>query len=168
MPRWTKKMTKHGEKCWKRGMSALQTCNEMNRLWGDWLHREDRFTRNAVIGKWNRMGLHRANLAQAKGENERINRKHHGKGFGYANPTKVDPRRTRPGRGMFKDIAVDTYDRDTRLCEFEDLEPRQCHWPVYGDAKLGTLRFCGETVQRGPYCQHHYDRAHQKARGRAG
>ena len=36
-----------------------------------------------------------------------------------------------------------------------DLTASTCRWPIGDPRNLGTLRYCGDTAQSGPYCERH-------------
>lgn len=42
-----------------------------------------------------------------------------------------------------------------------ELSPKQCRFP-HGDPKSPDFGFCGADIERGSYCQEHYDKCHVK------
>jgi hypothetical protein len=150
---WTKKMVKSVTFFWGKNLSALKTAHEMNKLYADYLHESERFTRNSVIGKWNRLGLHKARFITERGVAPKPN-----PGFCYTRCPTTDARRSRVGRGIFKDIETTDYDLATDALSFDELGDRACRWP------MTTGGFCGRPRAKRSYCQHHYDRAYQKTK----
>jgi len=138
---WTAKMVKSVTYLWKQDLSALETAAEMNKMYADWLHTSERFTRNAIIGKWNRLDLHKAPKHTPK----------------VIDGAKLTTYRGRPKTSAeFKDIEVDAYDMATDAITFNEIEDKSCRWPIT------TGGFCGRPKAKKLYCQHHYDRAYQK------
>jgi len=152
---WTKKMVKSVTFLFNKDLSALKAAHEMNKMYGDWLPSGYRFTRNSVIGKWNRLGLHKQKIfaKAAAGAHDAPN-----PGFNYKKASVVDSRRNRIGRGTFKDIEVDAYDMATDAITFNEIEDKSCRWPIT------TGGFCGRPKAKKLYCLHHHDRAYQKAK----
>jgi GcrA cell cycle regulator len=119
------------------------------------------FTRNAVVGKLNRMGLTVAQKTEAhpqtrikgQGKNPKTRSgQHHGitriiRGNGNSNHMRVIS--TRESADQYKLRCVEIVPRNLTLIE---LEPGDCRYP-YGDE---TIIFCGHPVLEGSsYCAPH-------------
>ncbi len=119
-------------------------------------------TRNSVMGKINRLGLH--NRRQGVSGNEirpRI--------------TKASPRRKRKQR--FKErkptqLEIAEHmacteatnlppDQSPCAVSFVDLAFHHCHWPIEPD--VGPMMYCGaDKMDGGPYCPRHHRIGYQK------
>ena len=113
-------------------------------------------TRNAVIGKWNRMGLRRGyarprNIEQSRSKGPQVK-------------AKVRPARKRV---VLPPMPVEELPppavTDVARVLFADLERHHCRFPV-GDPREPTFGFCGCTPYPGlPYCEAHARRAYTPA-----
>jgi GcrA cell cycle regulator len=116
-------------------------------------------TRNAVIGKSNRMGLTGGDKPR---RSTRSPRKRQPKGgnsinmvFGGRKSAKLflEAEPFTPG----PELVIPLHERKTLL----QLENTDCRWPI-GDPKDKDFHFCGRFTFAGlPYCEHHARRAYQ-------
>ncbi|MEJ2116586.1 MAG: GcrA family cell cycle regulator [Alphaproteobacteria bacterium] len=141
---WTEDRIATLKRLWAKGYSASQIAVRLGGV-----------TRNAVIGKANRL-----RLASRKGEYPRRN-------------SRVRQRQTRPvppwkiSRAVSKpvtpaDLASASPVPPTPLkLALLDLTENTCRWPI-GDPQDENFHFCGcQTSGDGPYCEHHARMAFQ-------
>lgn len=121
------------KKLWNDGLSASQCAK---RIGGG-------LTRNAVIGKVNRLGLSARKKAEVRSRRrartkppiDRESRKF----ISGEPPAALPPEPQRP----------------EKLVSFAELEPHQCRF-IYGDPKTADFGFCGCKTEPGlPYCAGH-------------
>ena len=63
-------------------------------------------------------------------------------------------------------IQVDMIKHSTKTKTVENLERKDCRWPI-GDPRHGNFHFCGAQQAIGrPYCQHHWDMSYNPSRSR--
>ena len=102
-------------------------------------------TRNAVLGRVNRLGL---SMASDRPRKPSATPKHRAK-----KPLQINSHKhleTRPT------VSV-------RECKpLMDLKPRECRYP-HGDPNDADFSFCGEpSLKHMPYCEEHYNLCYQK------
>jgi GcrA cell cycle regulator len=159
---WSPERVEVLKRCFHGGLS----CSEIARELG--------VTRNAVIGKINRLGLSRPEDAIAPQLEQR-------RTAGLARPKipkAARPKRSRPSifaqhemlRASFpapNPRAEDIPIHDGRGCTLLGLGPRKCRWPI-SDPGAADFCFCGnEPVEGLPYCPGHARIAYRPA-GRRG
>lgn len=166
---WTQHMETVLRDAWLAGQSASQI--------GDVLH----VTRNAVIGKVNRLGLSKSGVKRAKVARPRLSPEERA-------ARKADYERKRRARMVKKSLAdhrpnvikgvqgaqkgtkkvdmeqavqtrlrmAETANANARRVPIMDLSANECRWPV-NDAKPGEAHlFCGAECSTGkPYCTAH-------------
>jgi GcrA cell cycle regulator len=131
---WTELATAAARKSHALGMTAAKTAAALKRAFGASV------SRNAVIGKWFRMGL----LGRAASRSRR--------------PTSAEPkspaaRRSRTKYAPYPDALLHPPARRKQLV---DLGPGDCRWPV-GDPKKADFFFCAAPQLTGrSYCRRHY------------
>lgn len=129
------------------------------------------YTRNAIIGKLNRLGLSvkvRGPSTTAVEKPARITRpKPRARRIGGFNKATVIPF-VRAATPELEPSIDDSGAPRNDLIDFFDLKPTSCRWP-YGD---NPFLFCGLTVCDGdpknPYCSHHASIAFVKPQPRVG
>jgi GcrA cell cycle regulator len=115
-------------------------------------------TRNAVIGKANRLGLTGGDKPRRSTRSRKPRRKPNpgiNMVFGGRKSAKLfleaEPFTTGP------ELVIPLHERKTLL----QLEDTDCRWGI-GDPKEADFHFCGKTKVPGlPYCEHHCRRAYQ-------
>jgi GcrA cell cycle regulator len=149
---WTDAATAAARSSHAHGLSAAETAADLERTFGGML------SRNAVLGKWFRMGLgdkEKDNHARAARRSRRPTR---------AKPKSPAVRRSRnvcaPSLVPSADGAADAPHLDqvqvVQRKQLLDLGPGDCRWPV-GDPKEPDFFFCGATQLPGSsYCRRHY------------
>lgn len=133
---WTQDRTNLCVKLWKDGATASQIAARLGGV-----------TRNAVLGKLNRMGIERPT-----GKPKIRNSTHLPK---TPQPKKIPkmPRQLHPSLARWdvgpEPVAVDA-------CKgIDGLKERDCRWPI-GDPKQSGFHFCGHRrVPGSAYCEHH-------------
>ena len=136
------------ERCFHAGLSCSQIAREMG------------VTRNAVIGKINRLGLSRPrDLATRQVEQRRAGRLAHPK-----LPRAPRPKRPRPDifaqHAMLREAfteppAADVPIHNGRGCTLLELGRAKCRWPI-STPGAADFCFCGnEPVEGLPYCLGH-------------
>lgn len=136
---WTPEQNEEFRKLWAEGKSATVIAQ----IFGT--------TRNAVLGKRNRLGLaKRETLVAGTRKREHA-----------AMPRARAPRMARLPReprmnfkpAAFVPVVVALPEPSTEFrCDFRDLDrEKQCHFP-HGDS---DFQFCGHPKTRGPYCDYH-------------
>jgi GcrA cell cycle regulator len=143
----------------KRCFGAGLTCSEIAREIG--------VTRNAVIGKMNRLGLSRPRDTLG------LEQKRAAKA---ARSTSPHAKAWRPGvaaqRRMLMAAFPEPQPRDEEIptgpgCSLLDLNAGKCRWPI-GGPKVTDIWFCGNEPLPGlPYCLGHARLAYRRA-GRTG
>lgn len=116
------------------------------------------FTRCAVQGKLNRMGILRgkdsptSNVPKAK--------RHHP--FQPRPPSAAAPFEAEPilDRDEMNDLPPDQSPDAVALFDAAD---DQCRWPI-GDTKSADFKFCGTTATHGAYCLRHARMAYKPSR----
>lgn len=128
------------------------------------------FTRNAIIGKLHRIGLH--NVRPPFTPEQRAERRNTGKRLARR---PASPRRTsQPPRPLTPlDLADDMTpdavrdlppDSSAFAVTFEQLAAPHCRFPIGDSASLETLTFCGaDKMAEGPYCPRHFRLTHTRA-----
>lgn len=101
-----------------------------------------KFTRNAAIGKANRIGLDRPRPTTPK-----------------AAKPKADPPRATRKAAAFTAQPFHIEPDQPGMIKLLDLRPCHCRWPI-GDVKADDFGFCGARPLNGkPYCSPHQARA---------
>lgn len=144
MSGWTDERVELLKKLWGEGLSASDVAMRIGGL-----------TRNAVIGKVHRLGLH------LRGSGERRSRSRDTRAATLARRRKsqIERRENQKKRAESLRFNPEPYAPppprvfdQAKFVTFEDLEPHHCHWPV-GDPATPELRFCGEKKVIGlSYC----------------
>jgi GcrA cell cycle regulator len=146
--RWTDENTETLKRLWADGMSASKIAEALGNV----------VTRNAVIGKADRLGLARRDGANCS----RASRKPKSK------LKSVDPSRSESRREDAPVPPTDLPAHPFQHLTIEELDRHHCRWPEDNGA---AITFCGApTCERGHgvYCDHHAARAYVKtARQRA-
>lgn len=137
--KWTPERVDLLKKLWADGLSCSQIAAELQHI-----------TRNAVIGKVNRLGLSgRVVTARAPSRNQ-----------------PVRPRRTtllRIVEPVCAPLPFDPTERTATACDILGLTSTNCHWPV-GNVGETDFFFCGApALAHKPYCAGHHVRAHNTA-----
>jgi GcrA cell cycle regulator len=109
-------------------------------------------SRNAIIGKCNRMGL------QLKGSPSKEKSK--------KTRAPIKKKRSRPKRKP-NHIPCGKYDETEQkplLCGVLDLKPGMCKYPI-GEPQDDDFGFCGVEAMKGyPYCFYHWKKTHKLER----
>ena len=150
---WSSERVELLKRCFHGGLSCSEIAGELG------------VTRNAVIGKINRLGLSRPEDAIARQLEQR-------RAAGLVRPKipKASPKRSRPGisaqhemlRAAFpapEDVPI----HDGRGCTLLGLGPRKCRWPI---SDPGAADFCfsgNEPVEGLPDCPGHARIAYRRA-----
>ena len=116
-------------------------------------------TRNAVIGKLNRMrnkGLLPPVKKQIKPPKTDAAKIEAAIGFKPAKVTTSPKIKIKHKPVVFKDDKTGKY-------KLDELTAKQCKFP-HGDTRSPDFGFCGADIERGSYCQEHYDKCHVKNR----
>ncbi len=137
--RWTKEQDDFIVALKKQGFSSSRITERL-------LDIRPRATRNSVIGRLERLGY-----TEKRHNDKRTvfnKNKHHAEAFDL-NKIEVrwDKARSISGKRV----------------KFEDLKPRECHFPL-GSLKDKATHFCGLPVHEKGYCEAHYDICFQKRR----
>jgi GcrA cell cycle regulator len=121
---WTEERVDALTRMWREGYTARQIAEGLG----------DGITRNAVIGKANRLGLSKPTKSSVTRQQRKVEREH-----------KVRPLRAPEGEGA------------TIL----NLTSSTCRWPI-GDPGDSDFHFCGAKCEAGqPYCEYHAAMAYQ-------
>jgi GcrA cell cycle regulator len=147
---WTELATAAARDSHALGMSAAKTAAALQRAFGGVL------SRNAVVGKWFRMGLTREENDDRARAARRSRR-----------PTSAEPKSpaARRSRAMSAPGLVPNADRGAdpmlhvplaQRKQLLELGPGDCRWPV-GDPKEADFFFCAAPQLTGrSYCRRHY------------
>lgn len=141
-PTWTEERVELAKQLFEAGATASQAASRIGGI-----------TRNAMIGKWHRMGLLRApkqrSIMRAKKpitRKERIAR----------TPKRLPP-------SFFAEPLPPPVETDIARVALAELERHHCRFPV-GDPKDPTFGFCGcKPIDGLPYCEPHARRAYTPA-----
>ena len=145
----------------KNDQSAAQIASRMNAEFGT------NFTRNAILGKVQKLGMTGRRVSNRLTTEERRERNNARKRSWYAkNSQKVIERnrkyseriRSRLIAPSIEDFAIPTPQRKSLL----DLGAHDCRWGV-GDPKSDSFFFCGAVAEKDrPYCPAHCKRAYRE------
>lgn len=133
---WTKERTALAVRLWGDGLTASQIAAKL----GD-------VSRNAVLGKLNRMGIDRP-IGKPKIRNSTALPQ-------AAKPKKIPNRPPALTRALQRwDVGPEPVAVDA--CKgIDELKERDCRWPI-GDPKKAGFHFCGHRrVPGAQYCEHH-------------
>ena len=148
--RWTPNMVKSLAYLYKQGLSASEAAAEMTSMyWQEIREYDGGFSRNAIIGKWHRMGLKRGRPVALRAAE------------GHAAKKTKGPRRKRKAVKNHFDIRMSEEDYLIDAVQFGELEPSdcRCRWPIM------TGGWCGHPVEhKRSYCKHHLLRAYQQVK----
>lgn len=160
---WTREATEQLAALWQTGASGSLIAAAINRDHGT------AFSRNAVIGKVNRLGLAGRAVAAPRTGKPRAARRD---GTESIRPSRArDERRAFPSPLLrLARLTVDTAERVAvddiappvgRRCSLLELDDATCRWPV-GDPGTSEFYFCGSKPLGGrPYCAYHAALAYQ-------
>jgi GcrA cell cycle regulator len=148
---WSSDRVEQLKRCFQAGLTCSQIAREIG------------VTRNAVIGKMNRMGLSRPR--DLLGAQMRRAAK-----LGQPKPQKTWRRlnviaQRKMLREAFPQARVESVPiRDGRGCTLLELKSGQCRWPI-NDPGSASFCFCGNEAFTGlPYCGGHARLAYRSAR----
>ncbi|MEQ8822768.1 MAG: GcrA family cell cycle regulator [Filomicrobium sp.] len=154
---------------WAEGLSGSNIAAELNRK----TRPPKPFTRNAIIGKADRMGLPpRGRESRHWAGERRKSRKNKNQGavkratvksFGgpLQTPNRLVGLATLPNSENVP-LPLEQPEDIARVASVADLEPHHCRWPI-GDPKGNFKGFCGcKKAPGSPYCEHHTLRATQR------
>jgi len=128
---WTEERVESLTRMWRDGYTARQIAEELG----------DGVTRNAVIGKANRLGLSKPTKSSVTRRQRKIER-----------DKKVLPLQAPTGEG----VSIYTLTAST------------CRWPI-GDPGDNDFHFCGANCTVGqPYCDYHAALAYQAPQPKSG
>ena len=154
---WTDERVETLKKLWSDGLSASQIANELGSV-----------TRNAVIGKVNRLGLSgRAKSPSSSAPRQRKPRAH-------SHMMRVRPQmRGNTALAYQHDLEVEAEPEMVeniipmgQRCTLLELSEDKCRWPI-GDPGSTEFFFCGvKPVEGAPYCGFHSRVAYQPASDR--
>jgi GcrA cell cycle regulator len=143
----------------KRHFQAGLSCSQIARELG--------VTRNAVIGKMNRLGLSRPkDVIAAQQAHRRAARLAQAKGPSTSTPRMWRPKSARPNIFAQHEMLASAFGEpqpraaevpiaDGGGCTLLELGQEKCRWPV-SQAGVADFRFCGNTPVKGlPYCMGH-------------
>ncbi|MCY4184351.1 MAG: hypothetical protein OXC82_14345 [Rhodobacteraceae bacterium] len=137
MGAWTTQQVNKAVNMWKEGKTATEISNKISK------------SRNAVIGKLNRLGVKKPNSDAA---NEASSNKDENK----ATDDKVDERLNGRSTGDLRGAQLE----DQRLSLLY-LNEKTCRWPI-GDPSTKNFWFCGKpTLLNKRYCAQHSELAFQ-------
>jgi GcrA cell cycle regulator len=116
--------------------------------------RELGVSRNAVIGKTNRLGLSRFKNAVPGHSNQ-------GRHNGGARPQTVGQRELQALWASSQLAFTESAEEHTTACSLCELAQWQCRWPL-GDPSSANFGFCGNKAVPGlPYCPAHAQMAYR-------
>src|SRR5262249_55499827 len=140
---WTAERIEQLKSGFGAGLSCAQIANEIG------------VSRNAVIGKLNRLGLSRGrNPAAPRARNGALVRR----------PHVLTQRLVLKALFASEPVADDVVSAEP--CSLLNLAPRKCRWPI-GSAATATFTFCGNTTVDGvSYCAGHARMAYRGSSGR--
>jgi GcrA cell cycle regulator len=140
--------------CLSRGMSYGQAASAINARFGT------EFTRNAVVGRANRLGLKPASVKKVTSRPRRPGR------WGESAP-KVPRKVVRqalsaePVPEPVKPVKLRCVGISPRLLAFADLEPCDCRYPYGGEREGEAYAFCGHPrIPHSSYCGPHHALTH--------
>jgi GcrA cell cycle regulator len=136
---WTAERVEQLKTCIRAGLSCSRIAAEIG------------VSRNAVIGKMNRLGLSRPKKAPAREPEATTGRA----GNGGSNVTRIFSQHRivmrLPAEPQGQVISL----HDGRGCSLLELGPRNCRWPI-SEPGARDFCFCGGTQVEGlPYCAGH-------------
>lgn len=153
-PGWTEERTESLVTLWRDGLSASQIAKRLRHI-----------TRNAVIGKLNRLGCHRDEEALAAsrvagGHAARRADRQKRMEAALARGHKPRPRAVRAAIQAKRIVCAEPPPHSLTIL---DIGQDQCRYPV-GPDQYGDQRFCAhQTEPDGSWCPHHAGRVFQKA-----
>jgi GcrA cell cycle regulator len=106
-------------------------------------------SRNAVIGKINRLGLSRGRSAVTSRPRE---------GASTRTPRVLTQRRALQALFASEPVVEDVVSAEP--CSLLDLGPGKCRWPI-GGVGISNFTFCGNTTAAGSYCAGHARKAYR-------
>jgi GcrA cell cycle regulator len=150
---WTDERTTTAKRLWLDGLSASQIARQLGGV-----------TRNAVIGKMNRLGLSRSPEANAAtfGQGERVRSRLCAPRQPLADrsPPVVRAEVERPAGPLHQAPEL------VRVFGLDQLDKRACKWPI-GDPLSQGFGFCGGRCALGDsYCAGHKTQARQSGQER--
>jgi len=149
---WTEGKIAMLAKLWMDGLSCSEIARRINKAF------EEKFSRNAVIGKRVRLGLPDRRESPQRNAGRRPHKptakrtRYNDRGAPLKNPTPPPPI-------AHESAEFDASRQSAGLTSLIDLERVDCKWPI-GDPPDAAFGFCGATAVLGqPYCNHHARRA---------
>jgi GcrA cell cycle regulator len=141
--------------CLSRGMSYGQAAKAINARFGT------EFTRNAAVGRAQRLGLKPASIRKV------VSRPRPAARWGESGPPKAPQNVVRPAASAppppepVKPVKLRCVGIKPRLLAFADLEPGDCRYPYGGEREGETYAFCGHPrIPHSSYCRPHYALTH--------
>ena len=160
---WSSERIELLKRCFDAGLSCSQIAREMG------------VTRNAVIGKMNRLGLSRPKDLMVR----QLEQRRDAKTSKPEGPTAPAPRRPRPSifaqhamleGGILRAAAERARRSDPQRARLHAARarPGEIRWPISTPGAADSSVFCGnEPVEGLPYCPGHARIAYRRAGGRA-
>jgi GcrA cell cycle regulator len=141
--------------CLSRGMSYGQAAKAINARFGT------EFTRNAAVGRAQRLGLKPASIRKVVSRPRRAAR------WGESGPPNAAQKVVRPAAPAppapepVKPVKLRCVGIKPRLLAFADLEPGDCRYPYGGEREGETYAFCGHPrIPHSSYCRPHHALTH--------
>jgi GcrA cell cycle regulator len=156
---WTEDRIEALKALWLDGYSASQIAAEMGDL-----------SRNAVIGKVNRLGVLRSNKT-ARAPRTRSEEKRRREERNHQLAVIRRRRREEIRAVLVAIVASDPIPEPVAVAmpsapiTMTNLEPAHCRWPI-NDPRAADFHFCGRPRTSGAYCEGHYALAHRSVENR--
>jgi GcrA cell cycle regulator len=130
---WNEQKENKLRELWKKGHSASQIAEMLGNT-----------TRNAVIGKANRLKLEARAVSRKFSSKEKTD-----------NANNEIKKKKLSKKGKFKALLLDKSFEPEKPTKLEDLNDETCKWPL-GDKFLPAEFFCGrKPLEKFPYCKLH-------------
>ena len=157
MTSWTKEQEQLAAELWRQGKSAQEIALDLGR------------TRNAIIGKMNRLGITKNEFRKSSDTNEDESAEGHTdenikksseSDFNTDDNISEDSSTRYNDEGELQDSIIYTPGEEHRI-SLMYLTNKTCRWPI-GDPSTRNFWFCGKPSESGkPYCTEHSDLAYQ-------
>ncbi|WDR03644.1 GcrA family cell cycle regulator [Devosia algicola] len=151
---WTDERIETLKEMWMEGKPASEIA----------AHFGEGTTKNSIIGKVHRLGLHkRPRVTNSAAQRNQARHGNYGQPKANAIVSRVRQRVSKQPAPVRENFDMEDGDgNDATYLTVEKIELyTQCHWP-YGDPKTPEFRFCGKPTQdRGSYCPDHHARVYQ-------